>query len=74
MKSWFTAASSPGSHATAVATNVPFNILLIGNNARKATGPLSLGQADILMLAHVDPAQHKVTLISVPRDLLIALP
>ncbi len=74
LKSWFTSASSPGGHVAAVSTNLPFNILLIGNNARQATGPLSQGQADILMLAHIDPQKHKVTLISLPRDLLIALP
>ena len=77
MWSWFSSASSPGRVAS-VSTSAPYNILLIGNNARKATGPLSLGtsggQADILMLAHVDPVKHKVTLISIPRDLLIALP
>ena len=75
--SWF-GASSGGGPSAQVTTNTPFNVLLIGNNARQATGPLSMGtsgaQADILMVAHVDPAAHKVTLISIPRDLLIALP
>ena len=56
----------------------PVNVLLIANNARDATNPLSLGssggQADILMVAHVDPNQRTVTLISIPRDTLIALP
>lgn len=56
----------------------PINILLIANNARDATNPLSLGsaggQADILLVAHIDPSKHEVTLISVPRDTLIALP
>lgn len=78
LRSWFTSSSSPGGHVAAVSTNVPYNILLIGNNARQATGPLSLGtsggQADILMLVHIDPQRHKVTMISIPRDLLIALP
>ncbi len=78
LRSWFTSSSSPGGHVAALSTNVPYNILLIGNNARQATGPLSLGtsggQADILMLVHIDPQQHKVTMISIPRDLLIALP
>ncbi len=78
VRSWFGASATPGGSAAKVATNVPFNILLIGNNARKAGGPLSLGtsggQADILMVAHIDPQKHTVTLISIPRDLLIALP
>jgi len=76
--SWFGSTSSPGGHASTVSTNVPYNILLIGNNARQAAGPLSLGtsggQADILMLVHIDPQKHSVTMISIPRDLLIALP
>ncbi|MDQ0188975.1 LCP family protein [Alicyclobacillus cycloheptanicus] len=58
--------------------NKPVNILLIANNARDASNPLSLGtgggQADILIVAHVDPATHVVSLISIPRDTLIAMP
>lgn len=59
-------------------TNKSMNILLIGNNARDATNPLSLGsaagQADILIVAHIDPDKQKVTLISIPRDTLISMP
>ncbi len=54
------------------------NILLIGNNARNATGPLSLGtaggQADVLMIVHIDPARRQVVLISIPRNVLVAFP
>lgn len=54
------------------------NILLVANNARNAKSPLSLGtaagQADIMIVAHINPAAHQVTLISVPRDTLVALP
>ncbi|MDA8346685.1 MAG: LCP family protein [Thermaerobacter sp.] len=77
-RSWLGQSSAPGPSATHFSQHVPYNILLIGNNARAAAGPLSLGtsggQADILMVVHIDPTTHKVTLISVPRDLLIALP
>jgi len=56
----------------------PINVLLIGNNARNAANPLSLGtaagQADILIVAHIDPDLHKVSLISIPRDTLVAMP
>lgn len=69
---------STGPGAKTPTGNVPYNILLIGNNARQATGPLSMGTsgglADILMVAHIDPQKHRVTLISVPRDTLYALP
>ncbi|WP_407307085.1 LCP family protein [Desulfosporosinus sp. SB140] len=56
----------------------PINVLLIGNNARNAATPLSLGtaagQADLLIVAHIDPDLHKVSLISIPRDTLVAMP
>ena len=57
----------------------PTNILLIGNNARNPQGPLDIGtggggQADIMMLAHIDPEKHTVELISIPRDMLFAMP
>ncbi len=57
----------------------PTNILLIGNNARNPQGPLDIGpggggQADIMMLAHIDPKKHQVVLISIPRDMLFAMP
>lgn len=58
--------------------NKPTNILLIANNARGAASPLSLGkaagQADILIIVHIDPQTHVVSLISIPRDTLIAMP
>lgn len=50
------------------------NVLLIGNNARNAASPLAPGQADILMVAHVDPAKNVVTLVSIPRNVLFAYP
>lgn len=55
------------------------NILLIGNNARNPAGPLDIGtggggQADIMIIAHIDPRTHKVALISIPRDALFAMP
>lgn len=54
------------------------NILLIGNNARNPSNPLAIGQgggqADIMMIAHIDPQKHQVVLISIPRDLLFAMP
>ncbi|MCY0876266.1 MAG: LCP family protein [Firmicutes bacterium] len=59
----------------------PENILLIGNNARNPAGPLDLssdgeggGQADIMMIAHIDPIKHQVVLISLPRDAMFAMP
>ncbi len=54
------------------------NVLLIGNNARNPSSPVDIGsgggQADIMMIAHVDPNQHQVVLISIPRNVLFAQP
>jgi LCP family protein required for cell wall assembly len=58
----------------------PVNILLIANNARDvaASNPLGLGsaagQADVILLAHFDPATNTVSAITVPRDTLVAQP
>jgi LCP family protein required for cell wall assembly len=58
----------------------PINILLIANNARDVAPnqPLGLGtaagQADVILLAHLDPAKHEIYAITVPRDALFAQP
>lgn len=58
----------------------PVNILLIANNARgvAASDPLGLGsaagQADVILLAHIDPGAHAIYAITIPRDALIAQP
>jgi LCP family protein required for cell wall assembly len=58
----------------------PVNILLIANNGRdlKANNPLGLGsaagQADVILLARVDPRAHAIYAITIPRDALIAQP
>jgi LCP family protein required for cell wall assembly len=58
----------------------PVNILVIANNARgvKASDPLGLGsaagQADVILLAHIDPQNHAIYAITIPRDTLVAQP
>jgi len=60
--------------------SAPLNLLLIANNARgvAADQPLGLGnaagQADTIILAHIDPASHTIYAIPIPRDALIAQP
>jgi LCP family protein required for cell wall assembly len=60
--------------------NQPTNILLIANNARgvAADDPLGLGsaagQADVILLARLDPAAHTIYAITIPRDALVAQP
>ncbi len=60
--------------ATAVLGRQPTNILLIGNNARNAAHPLTPGQADLLFVVHIDPARRQVVFISIPRNVMVALP
>lgn len=58
----------------------PMNILVVANNARgvAANDPLGLGtaagQADVIILARVDPKAHTIYAITIPRDALIAQP
>lgn len=58
----------------------PLNILVIANNARGVTAndPLGLGtaagQADVMMVLHIDPLQRGIWAIPIPRDALIAQP
>jgi len=60
--------------ATTILGPQPTNVLLIGNNARDASSPLTPGQADLLFVVHVDPAKHQVVFISIPRNVLVAMP
>lgn len=58
----------------------PVNLLVIANNARgvAANRPLGLGsaagQADVLLVLHVDPMQRGIWAITIPRDALVAQP
>ncbi|MDE2570964.1 MAG: LCP family protein [bacterium] len=58
----------------------PVNVLLIANNARgvRAGDPLGLGtaagQADVILLAHFAPDEHRIYAITIPRDTLVAQP
>lgn len=58
----------------------PLNLLVIANNARNvaADHPLGLGtaagQADVLVVLHVDPMERGIWAITIPRDALVAQP
>ncbi len=72
-----------GMHGT---TNVaqPENILLVGNNSRCALNGQQASQfgscsqvggarSDVLMVVHLNPANHTAYLLSIPRDLFVPL-
>ena len=62
----------------------PFNALLVGSDSRGDLTPeqqLDLGaaavegeRADTIILAHIDPAENRVTMIQFPRDLFVPIP
>jgi LCP family protein required for cell wall assembly len=60
--------------------DAPLNLLVIANNARSvpANQPLGLGtaagQADVILVLHVDPMQRGIWAITIPRDTLVAQP
>lgn len=60
--------------ATALLGRSAVNILLIGNNARKASNPLDPGQADLSYLVHVEPSSDRAVFVAIPRDMMVAYP
>ncbi|CAA7602069.1 cell envelope-related function transcriptional attenuator common domain protein [Acididesulfobacillus acetoxydans] len=50
----------------------PFSVLLVGVDNRP--GEHYISNTDTLILAHLDPAAHRLCLLSVPRDTQIDLP
>ena len=65
----------PGLHAASAGK--PFNVLVVGSDSRANTGGkygVVAGQRnDVTMVVHVEPAARKVSLLSIPRDLLIPI-
>src|SRR5258708_735105 len=50
---------------------IPFNILLLGYGGGNHDGPYL---TDSIIIAHIDPMQNKVLVISVPRDIWVKIP
>ncbi|MBT9281300.1 MAG: LCP family protein [Hydrogenibacillus schlegelii] len=49
----------------------PFTVLLLGTDTRPDLGSLN---TDVIMLAVVNPAERKITLLSIPRDTRVMIP
>jgi LCP family protein required for cell wall assembly len=74
-------------HLYARVGNTPFNVLIIGSDSRAGlTGSLASqtgannpildpqGQrSDIVMIVHIDPGNHSVNIVSIPRDTMVKL-
>lgn len=50
--------------------NSPFYILILGSDAREGD---TTSRSDVIMLARVDPKNHVVTLVSIPRDTAVTI-
>ena len=65
----------PGLHATKAGR--PFNVLVVGSDSRANTGGhfgnVAGQRNDVTMVVHVEPGPRKVSLLSIPRDLLIPI-
>lgn len=65
----------PGLHAAKAGR--PFNVLVVGSDSRANTGgrygEVAGQRNDVTMVVHVEPATRKVSLLSIPRDLLIPI-
>lgn len=65
------------------AGNDPFNVLLIGSDSRAGltgsigsqtgAGSVSGQRSDAIKIIHINPQNHTVTMISIPRDTLVKL-
>lgn len=65
----------PGLHATKAGS--PFNVLVVGSDSRANTdgrfGQVAGQRNDVTMVVHVEPGPRKVSLLSIPRDLLVPI-
>jgi len=52
----------------------PTTILIIGTDGGRATGRGDASRADSLLLFRTDPGKHRVSYLSIPRDLRVEIP
>ncbi len=55
------------------ALDQPFNLLLVGTDLRPGQDPASVGgsRTDTMIVVRIDPATRQVTMLSLPRDLVV---
>ncbi|HEY0493671.1 MAG TPA: LCP family protein [Candidatus Dormibacteraeota bacterium] len=64
---------SPATAPPPLQSTQPINILLLGSDNDQKFQPDAL-LSQTMIVASVDPARHRVTLLSLPRDLWVAIP
>jgi LCP family protein required for cell wall assembly len=52
----------------------PSNILVLGADVGGPTRPDTQGRSDSIVLIHTDPDNHKMAMLSIPRDLRVDIP
>ncbi len=65
----------PGLHAAE--SGAPFNVLMVGSDSRGGAnsdyGSVTGQRNDVTMVVRVDPGRRRVSLVSIPRDLLVPI-
>ncbi|MCK8617424.1 LCP family protein [Fructobacillus sp. M158] len=57
-----------------IARGKPFSVLLLGTDVGELNRNDRSGLTDSMMLVTVNPKQNKVTMVSIPRDIMTAIP
>src|SRR5207249_4472074 len=52
----------------------PTDILLLGTDHANQTGHESANRSDSIMLLRTDPSRHRLSYLSIPRDLRVPIP
>jgi LCP family protein required for cell wall assembly len=66
---------------TAQISGQPFNMLVLGSDSRVGESSSAFGSAsvvtgqrsDVIMIWHVDPGTHQISIVSIPRDTLVTM-
>jgi LCP family protein required for cell wall assembly len=61
-------------HQNALLLSTPANILLLGTDHAAQAGHESAQRSDSIMLLHTDPSRHRISYLSIPRDLRVPIP
>ena len=52
----------------------PTTLLVIGTDGGRAPGRADANRSDSLLLVHLDPGTHRISYLSIPRDLRVEIP
>lgn len=50
------------------------NILILGNDSRPGSGEEHIARTDSIMIVSIDPPNKRISILSIPRDLVISTP